>query len=162
MEVRPVRPGEWREIRSLRLRALAEAPGAFSFTLAEAESQPDEGWQSWVAGGGRASSQMVVAAIDGAIVGMADGAYDEPSETAHLFAMWVDPAHRGAGIGDALVEAIVSWAADAGHRQLVLTVAVDNVPAIRLYERCGFVATDEAVDPEVCAMPAYLMRLDLD
>lgn len=38
MPVRPVRPEEWRELRALRLRALADSPEAFARTVAEREA----------------------------------------------------------------------------------------------------------------------------
>ena len=37
-------------------------------------------------------------------------------DRAHLFGMWVAPAARGTGAADALVAAVVGWAAGAGWR----------------------------------------------
>jgi ribosomal protein S18 acetylase RimI-like enzyme len=47
--------------------------------------------------------------------------------------------HRGLGIGRALLDQSVSWARAAGVRKLELHVFPWNEPAIRLYDRYGFV-----------------------
>jgi GNAT superfamily N-acetyltransferase len=49
----------------------------------------------------------------------------------------VFPAHRGRGIGTALVEAIREEARELGITRLSLSVERDN-PALALYERLGF------------------------
>ena len=46
---------------------------------------------------------------------------------------------RGAGIGTALMRALIAVAVDEGYPALSLSVALAN-PALRLYERLGFVA----------------------
>ena len=46
---------------------------------------------------------------------------------------------RGAGIGTALMRALIAVAVDEGYPALSLSVALVN-PALRLYERLGFVA----------------------
>lgn len=51
----------------------------------------------------------------------------------------VDEDHRGVGIGMAVLAALLAQARLDGHRLLSLSVEHDN-PAIRLYERLGFVA----------------------
>ncbi len=162
MDVHPARPEEWRDIRSLRLRALADAPGAFSSTLAEALEQTDDAWRRWVGGSPDGTSQMMVATVDGSYVGMAVGAVHKRSGDAHLFAMWVDPAHRGSGVASALVDRVTDWARRKGHSDLTLHVAADNGAAIGLYERCGFRITGEPVDTADCAMAAHQMRRSLD
>lgn len=60
---------------------------------------------------------------------------------AGLYAMWVAPQHRRAGVAAALVEAVVTWARAAGFRRLRLEVADANEAAVRLYERMGFAPT---------------------
>ena len=55
--------------------------------------------------------------------------------------MWVAPEARGTGLGDALVEAVIAWGAAHGRTAVKLEVAVFNTPAIRLYQRHGFVVT---------------------
>ncbi|MFG2667044.1 GNAT family N-acetyltransferase [Streptomyces sp. NPDC048387] len=53
---------------------------------------------------------------------------------------------RGLGIGQALVEAACQAARAQGARRMVLCVLGHNLPARRLYERCGF--TVSGVLPE--------------
>ena len=50
--VRPVREHEWREVRSLRLRALQDEVARIAFvdTFEEASSRPDDFWQARAAG----------------------------------------------------------------------------------------------------------------
>lgn len=51
----------------------------------------------------------------------------------------VAPEKRNAGIGRKLMQAAMTEAKQQGIVQIVLEVRVSNAPAIRLYEKCGFV-----------------------
>jgi GNAT superfamily N-acetyltransferase len=53
----------------------------------------------------------------------------------------VAPTRRGEGIGDPLLDALIAKARDDGFAALSLGVAESN-PAIRLYERHGFVRVE--------------------
>jgi ribosomal protein S18 acetylase RimI-like enzyme len=51
----------------------------------------------------------------------------------------VAAAHRGRGIGRALIEDSLRWASGAGYLAMQFNaVAESNTPAVRLYERVGF------------------------
>lgn len=143
--IREVRPGEWRLLRDVRLRALAEAPYAFLTTLEEASRRSDDDWRAWGTPDERSTS--FVADGDGRFDGMVCGFVADDPATVHLVAMWVDPAARGTGIGAELVEAVVGWARDRGAARVALDVEQGNDRARRLYERCGF---------EVAAVPPPL------
>ena len=58
--------------------------------------------------------------------------------------LWVLPARRSGGIGNAILDAVERAAADEGADRLGLAVAVDNEGARRLYGRRGYTATDQA------------------
>jgi GNAT superfamily N-acetyltransferase len=58
---------------------------------------------------------------------------------AYLGFMYVVPAHRGRGINAEIVEALSAWAAAQGVTELRLDVYQRNAPAIRAYEKAGFV-----------------------
>lgn len=51
----------------------------------------------------------------------------------------IHPAHRGKGLGAALLERAETQAKTAGAEILFLDVAVDNPAAIALYRRAGYV-----------------------
>ncbi len=64
-------------------------------------------------------------------------------DAAELTSIWVDPRHRGRGIGDDLVRTVVDWTGRQGCRVVRLWVSEGNEPAERLYARHGFVRTGE-------------------
>ncbi len=148
--IRPIRADEWRELRALRLRALADAPQAFATTLAEAEARTNAEWQENVRRGASGDRQSTfVADEDGRLVGMATGFLPErdaeDGEVVQLVAMWVDPAARRSGIGTRLVDAIRTWAAERGRATVRLAVNEAEAGAVAFYRSLGFRATGERV-----------------
>jgi ribosomal protein S18 acetylase RimI-like enzyme len=141
VEIRRIRRDEWGALRDLRLQALRDAPDAFSSTYEEESIRSDEQWMEWTADlvEGGASFGVVAVDDDDRWIGMSVGAphRDHPGE-AGLFAMWVDPAERNAGIGGALIEDVVRWARTGGFPVLRLQVTLSNDAAVRLYMRSGF------------------------
>jgi ribosomal protein S18 acetylase RimI-like enzyme len=137
--IRRLKADEWPVLRSARLAALADAPDAFGSTLAVEEAFDESRWRS-------RTSTMLVALSGDEAVGLA-GSFVDPAATdvVELVAMWVAPGRRGAGIGEALVAAVVDGAARTTAREVGLWVTVGNDPAIRLYERCGFRSTGARV-----------------
>ena len=63
------------------------------------------------------------------------------TDTAGLYAVWVAPLARGCGAGDALMEAALAEAAEAGYARIVLDLGDYNEPAQALYARFGFEPT---------------------
>ncbi|MHA1538611.1 MAG: GNAT family N-acetyltransferase [Alphaproteobacteria bacterium] len=59
-------------------------------------------------------------------------------EDCEILSIGVTKAMRRRGIGAALLDAAGDWAARLGARRLVLEVAGDNLPALRLYDGAGF------------------------
>ncbi|NUT37203.1 MAG: GNAT family N-acetyltransferase, partial [Hamadaea sp.] len=91
--------------------------------------------------GTRTDAGLVVAEIDGAVAGTAQwrrSPYRTRAVLAELDRVCVDPGHRGAGLGHALVEAIAADAATHRVEVLSLEVRGNNHAAIALYEGCGF------------------------
>jgi ribosomal-protein-alanine N-acetyltransferase len=72
------------------------------------------------------------------------------ADEAEVLTLAVDPAHRRAGAGRALVEAAAIAAAAAGARSLFLEVAGDNHAALALYRGAGFASVGQR--------PAYYRR----
>lgn len=68
--------------------------------------------------------------------------------TAELHRLYLDPALRGRGLGNALVETVLGWCRDSGVPRLVLWSDTRFAHAHRLYLRHGFRQTGERVLPE--------------
>ncbi|MCC7367579.1 MAG: GNAT family N-acetyltransferase [Chloroflexi bacterium] len=142
IQVRRIRADEVADFKAFRLRALADAPDAFSTTLAQAEAMP---WSSWVdrvtRGAAGEESVLLVAedAVTGAWLGIT-GSYVEPHqpETAHVVSVWTAPEARRRGVGLALLAAAREWARTRGMSEQRLFVSNTNDSARMLYERAGF------------------------
>lgn len=81
----------------------------------------------------------------GVLTGYALGAPAATGETGWLLSLAVAPARRGSGTGAALLHDVLAAFAAAGLDHVRLTVHPDN-PAVRLYERAGFVVLAEEAD----------------
>ena len=117
MEVRQMQSADWKELREVRLRALADAPGAFASTLEREAAYPDDVWRQR-AQGGPASTNFIVRQ-DGAGVGMAAVIAEPAPGRMQLVGMWVDPHHRRRGVAQALIAEVVRWSRDHRARELL-------------------------------------------
>ncbi len=149
--------------RAVRLRALAADPEAFESTYEQAVAFDEDTWRSRLAGfAGRPGQVFIAAMDDGEVAGMVGiGASTEPADCV-LWGMWVDADRRGAGLGRALIDAAVRWAAERDAATVTLWVMRANEGARGLYERYGFVEQPYSGDdaPARCADQPCL-RLDV-
>lgn len=121
-------PDDWQQFREIRLRALGEAPYAFSSTYAGWQNAAEARWRSRLA-----DVAFNVLAVDGGTaVGLVSAVDSDPVE---LISLWVAPDARGRGVGDLLVRSVLGY---AGVRPTRLNVYPDNAAAIALYHRHGF------------------------
>ena len=121
-------------LRSIRLRALQDAPDAFGTTFEQASANSDEVWAKQVV-----ELPTFVAVDDSGDVAMVRCARDQDkTDTTWLISMWVAPEVRRSGVGGGLVDLVVAWARANRISRLVLYVADLNAPAIALYEAKGF------------------------
>ena len=84
----------------------------------------------------------LIAFVDGKVVGTAGiDAVGTKYKVRHRseFGISVLKEYWGLGIGRALMEACIECAKEAGYAQLELTVVAENVRAIALYQKAGFV-----------------------
>jgi ribosomal protein S18 acetylase RimI-like enzyme len=139
IDVRPVGPDDWRRVRQVRLAALREAPYAFGSTYERERTFGEAKWRARIAFGAK-----YLAWVGGRVAGHAGGVpSDGDPRAVDLVSMWVRPAGRGLGVGEALVATVAAWARAQAAARLDLWVTDTNGPARRLYERCGFTPTGE-------------------
>lgn len=144
LTVREIVEADWRQVRDLRLQALADTPHAFMETLLHAAEQTDEHWQDrarWP----QEADHCGFAAIDrGRWIGTMRG-FTEPDGWITLVGVFVAPSHRGraAGVADALLDRVEAWAESNGAPGIRLEVHERNERAQRLYLRRGYGFTGE-------------------
>lgn len=142
LEIRPVRAEEWRELRDIRLRALADAPDAFGSSFAREEQFPDGEWIRRAERGARGGDARTFLAVDGdGFCGLIAVFLEEAA--AELVSLWVDPTYRNRGLGFELIRVVEQWASEAGADTVELWVTHTNKPARRLYERAGYSETGQ-------------------
>jgi 1-phosphofructokinase family hexose kinase len=137
-----VTEADWPRLREIRLRALEDAPDAFGSTLERERAYDEDGWLRWIRGWNETTTNHVVVAAEAERwVGLAVGSHALEDPVAHVYAMWVEPAARGRGLGRELVEAVAAWALERGADELELGVTEGNDAAEALYRAAGFTDT---------------------
>lgn len=86
---------------------------------------------------------IVVAEVEGAIVGYAYATTHFGGRLVHLVRIAVDPTQRGSRIGVRLLADLATFAADHGASVITLNTQAYNTQAQRLYNWFGFVPTGE-------------------
>lgn len=114
VEVLAVTPDDWRSWRVLRLAALAEAPAAFGSTLAGWTGVGDDErrWRDRLT----TVPHNLVLVRDGTDVGLVSLVAPGENGTPELISLWVAPEARGAGVGDAAIDAVLALAAARAPR----------------------------------------------
>jgi GNAT superfamily N-acetyltransferase len=129
---------DWRDLRLVRLSALADSPSAFGSSLKEEEGFSETDWREWADSG-----RVFIAVVKGSPVGMVAVVDGESPEERRLVALWVHPDHRACGIASALVSHVEDWARQDGAERLTLWVAQSNESARSLYQFRGFKDTGQ-------------------
>ncbi|MES2129559.1 MAG: GNAT family N-acetyltransferase [Pseudomonadota bacterium] len=139
-ELRRLVPSDAAALQALRLAALRECPAAFSSSFEEecglplsviaTHLAPDSGRYSF---GAFAGSELA------GIVGVGREAPNKLRHNGFIRGMYVGPAHRGQGLGRALMQHALDFAATMeGVRQVTLAATIGNDAAIGLYQSLGF------------------------
>ena len=137
IEIQRLQPGEEERLQKVRLDALKDAPDAFGTTFQEANTWSKSRWSAQLQ-----SLPTFIALLNGQDSGsVRSSPHAEKTTVAELISMWVAPEARGIGLGEALIDAVISWARAESYSRLVLEVSNENRFAIALYKRKGFQAT---------------------
>ncbi|HQY93535.1 GNAT family N-acetyltransferase [Caldilinea sp.] len=162
VEIWPLQAEQWEIHKRIRLAALADAPYAFTTRLADVVTRPDQQWMEITARrAGESDGVTYFAAVAGEPCAMAACILTELG--AEMLAVWVAPAHRKLGVGQALVDYAHTWAIQREATTLIVGVYADNQDAVTFYTRAGFRLTDaERLDAQAKRRQILLMTMPLD
>jgi ribosomal protein S18 acetylase RimI-like enzyme len=135
--IRHLAPEDFEFFRRIRLEALRAEPAVFASSAEDWEKLPDEEWRRRLT-----VNAVFVDFIEGepvAIMGLIRQSASKMAHRATIVMVYVRKDRRGAGHAQALLDALVRHACEAGIRQLELAVSAENPAAIRFYRREGFV-----------------------
>ncbi len=131
LAIEPMWPVDWAEVRAIYLEGIATGQATF-----ETDAPSWEDWDAAHLGFGR-----LVARVGGTISGWAALS---PVSRRQVYAgvaevsVYVAANHRNAGVGRALLEALIGESEGNGIWMLQAAVFPENVATIALHLRCGF------------------------
>lgn len=155
--VRRIRADEGLRLRSIRLAALADAPGDATTTLARAEARSEDHWvEAAIANASGALQATFFAELadddgaptDGEPVGLI-GAYANETGIVNLVGLWSAPGHRDVGVATALLGAVAEWGRTIGADALRIWVVERNEFAKAFWLNEGFGPTGAAIPYEL-------------
>lgn len=109
---------------------IRDGPGVRYYDLAALLASPD--------------AEVVVAELGSDMIGSGfarierSESYLKHDEHSYLGFMYVVPEHRGRGINKKIIAALEEWSLSKGVTEMQLEVYVDNIGAIRAYEKSGY------------------------
>lgn len=129
-----------------RIHQLVCDLAAYERAAEEVRATPDQ-LRSALFGPSPAVFALVAEGPDGAVVGFAlwflNFSTWEGVHGIYLEDLFVEPAHRGSGLGKALLGALAEIALDRGYARFEWWVLDWNTPSIDFYRRLGAIAMDE-------------------
>ncbi|TWR92918.1 GNAT family N-acetyltransferase [Pseudomonas saxonica] len=139
MAIELLEPSHAKAYRQLMLDAYALHPEAFVSTLTNRERLPLSWWQGQLDDELSATLGAFVGDRLAGIVGLAFEPWEDAQHKATLFGLYVSEAFRGQGLGEGLVQAVLSLAEEEPPLKVIeLTVSANSAAALALYKRCGF------------------------
>jgi RimJ/RimL family protein N-acetyltransferase len=144
ISIRRLQLGEGELYKQMRLKALQEAPYAFSSTYKSAASRTEGSWNEQADGTARESDRAAFIAFcsDEPIGIAALYRHPEGSESGEVLQVWVAPAFKGKRAAFDLLNAVFQWGAENGFREIVATITKENMGALKFYRKYGFVFMD--------------------
>ena len=139
MAIELLEPANAKAYRKLMLEAYAQHPEAFVSSITQREKLPLRWWEAKL---DDELSALFGAFVDSRLVGIVGLAFEPWEDARHkttLFGLYVSQAFRGQGLGEHLVQAVVSLAEQEPETKVIeLTVSANSDAALALYQRCGF------------------------
>jgi len=115
---------------AMNARAFAEHPEQGRMTAADLSARQHEPWFR--------ADDLLLAEHDGRLLAFAWMKVESGDDTGELYALGVDPAAQGSGLGRYLTARILDHLAARGLRRVLLYTEATNAAAVRTYTAAGF------------------------
>lgn len=135
IEIKILSVNELNNFRSIRLSALAKAPEMFGSTYSIEAVKPLSFFENCLS-----SSTIFGVYYKDKIIGLAALTREVATKLSHkayLSSVFVEPEFQGLGIANKLLATVIEHSKEYVE-QILLIVADDNQPAIKLYQKFGF------------------------
>jgi RimJ/RimL family protein N-acetyltransferase len=145
-QVRRILTGEADLFRQIRLKALQEAPYAFSSTYESAARRSTESWREQADGSAQGSDRatFIVFSEDVPVGITALYRLEGQADAGEVLQVWVAPEFRGKRVAWDLMDVVFRWAGENNFRRIIARVTKENPRALRFYSKYGFSVMDEA------------------
>lgn len=124
--------------REIRLEALAEFPGNYFTSLAEAEARTEADWRAML----EDPKMTIFGLFDGDALAGLTAIYiadeDPTGKTAGFAMSYIRPAWRGQGHAAALHKVRLDWARENGMTRVIVSHRASNTASRKAIERSGF------------------------
>lgn len=138
IHVRRLGIDDWEANRDIRLQALAEFPGNYFTSLAEAEKRTEADWRAMLTD----PKMAIFGLFDGEALAGLTAAYiddeDPTGATAGLAMSYLRPGWRGHGLSARLFPPRLDWARERGCTRVTVSHRASNTPSMRGILRHGF------------------------
>ncbi len=103
---------------------------------------------------------FLVVSLNGCIVGYSASVLR--GSEGHIISIAVHPNYRGIGIGEKLLMKSIKRLKDLGAKRVILEVKVDNIRALKLYQKLGFKIVKTLKNYYWDGADAYRMTLNVN
>jgi predicted GNAT family acetyltransferase len=138
-EIRRLGPEDWGLLRRARLDALRDAPEAFGEKYEDAFGLAVEDWRNRLI-----NVNWWVAEYNETVASMAALKLRHSTNVYDLMSVWTRPEMRRLGLAEQVIQSAIPATTQQHGERVVLFVVADNMPARRMYEKAGFVATGKS------------------
>ena len=156
--IRRIKKEECDVYKEVRLRALKEAPYAFSTTYDSAMQRSDDMWKQQVFGAATGADQaiFIVLSEEKITIGLA-ALYRSSTDqkSGEMAQVWISPEYRRRGIGKELLDKVIHWGKENGIADFEARIMEGNEQAIAFYKKNNFTETGIEVQNNI---KEYVLR----
>ncbi len=142
MEIIKLPVSRWQQYKEVRLRALKEDPQAFGASYDDNAKYTEEEWRRRLINAENSDRNWLYFAEENKTLKGMIGAYmeKESKDTATVISVYVPLEERGRGISKLLMQKLLDELSSKQYlKKVALTVNKDQIAAVNLYKKFGFV-----------------------